>query len=261
MRRVLFVAAFSACTFAQLPAPNAAGVEFGHIHLRVHDGKAQFKVWQDVFAPEMKKKGPMQVLQVPGIYIIISAGETNGASEGSAINHIGFAVKDLAAAKAKLKSDKIPFKEGKSKDHVPQIFAIFPEGIGIEITEDKNLATPVAFTHVHLAAVDPEAETAWYVKHFGAMATVRHDLPAAVIPSGEIDVLKTQMPQAPTKNRPLDHMSFEVKNLEEFCKGLQADGVKFNFEYHDIEQLHLKVAFLTDPAGAFIELTEGITPE
>lgn len=253
MRWVLLFAASTASMFAQLPAPNEAGVSFGHLHLRVRDAKAQTKVWTDVFAPQLGKAGPMQTLKLPGIFIIVSQGETDGASDGSTVNHIGFAVKDYADIKAKLKEDKVPVKE-----HDRQLFATFPEGVRVEIVEDKNLATPVAFTHFHLSVVDPEAERAWYVKHFGAKPTSRPKMLAAAIPGGELDFQKVDMPQAPTKNRPLDHMGFEVKDLEAFCKTLQAEGVKFDFEYHDLDKYHLKVALLTDPAGAFIELTEGL---
>ena len=33
---------------------------------------------------------------------------------------------------------------------------------------------------------------------------------------------------APIKGRSLDHIGFEVKNLEAFCKNLEADGIKLD---------------------------------
>jgi catechol 2,3-dioxygenase-like lactoylglutathione lyase family enzyme len=255
MRWLVLFAASTASMFAQLAAPNEAGVSMGHIHLRVRDAHEQSLAWINVFGARRGTAGPFALLKLPGIFIIVSQGETDGGSDGSAINHIGIAVKDFAAIKAKLKAAAVPMKELKPNQ---QMLATFPEGVRVEIMEDKDLATPVAFHHLHLSVVDPEAERDWYVKHFGAASTSRLNMPAAAIPGGELDFLKADMPQLPTRNRSLDHMSFEVKNLEAFCKTLQADGVKFDFEYHNLEKYHLKVAFLTDPAGAYIELTEGL---
>jgi hypothetical protein len=49
-----------------------------------------------------------------------------------------------------------------------------------------------------------------------------------------------------------------VKNLEAFCRKLEASGVKFDRPYTKVPQLGLSVAFLTDPWGTYIELTEGL---
>jgi hypothetical protein len=48
-----------------------------------------------------------------------------------------------------------------------------------------------------------------------------------------------------------------VRNLEAFCKQLEARGVKLDVPYRDVPNLALKIAFLTDPNGTYIELTEG----
>jgi catechol 2,3-dioxygenase-like lactoylglutathione lyase family enzyme len=255
MRWLLLLAASAASAVAQLPAPNAAGVEFGHLHLRVRDAKAQMKVWTDVFSPQTGKAGPMVLLKIPGIFVIVSQGETEGASEASTVQNIGFAVKDYAAIKAKLEGDQVPFKELTPNE---KMLATFPEGIGVEFVEDKDLATPVAFTHFQLAVVDPEAERAWYVKHFGAMAGSHGKMIAAVIPAGELEFVKVDKPMEPTIRRPLDHISFEVKNLQAFCKTLEAAGVKFDLKFTELDKFHLKAAFVTDPAGTYIELTEGL---
>jgi catechol 2,3-dioxygenase-like lactoylglutathione lyase family enzyme len=64
---------------------------------------------------------------------------------------------------------------------------------------------------------------------------------------------------APTKGRALDHIGFEVKDLAEFCKKMEAAGVKFDLPYKNIPSLGLSIAFLTDPWGTNIELTEGLS--
>jgi catechol 2,3-dioxygenase-like lactoylglutathione lyase family enzyme len=127
------------------------------------------------------------------------------------------------------------------------------------VLEDKTLSTPVAFHHIHMSVTDQEAARAWYVKEFGAESSTRRNMPAAKIPGGEVDFLKAREPQAPTKGRSLDHIGFEVKDLQAFLEKLKADGVTINMPYRDVtKQVGLKIAFITDPNGVYIELTEGL---
>ncbi len=65
-------------------------------------------------------------------------------------------------------------------------------------------------------------------------------------------------PGVGTQGRAIDHIGFEVKNLEEFCKKLEADGIKFNVPYRKVPALGIAIAFFTDPWGTYIELTEGL---
>ena len=256
MRWLCLFAASAATVLAQLPAPNDAGVSTGHVHLIVKDVDAQKKAWIDAFGAEPAKAGALDLLKLPGIFIIVGKGEPSGGSNGSSMNHIGISVKDYAATKAKVAAAGIAMQELTPNQ---QMFATFPEDIRVEIMEVKEQAAPVAFHHFHESVVDGAAMQAWYVKTFGATAGSRRNLPAAMIPGGEVDFLRAQMPQAPTKGRALDHIGFEVKNLEAFVKKLQADGATMDMPFTDMTQrIGLKIAFLIDPAGTRIELTEGL---
>jgi len=48
-------------------------------------------------------------------------------------------------------------------------------------------------------------------------------------------------PRVPTKGHPLDHISFEIKGLPEFCKKLEAQGTKLDMQIIDAPQIGLKV--------------------
>ena len=50
----------------------------------------------------------------------------------------------------------------------------------------------------------------------------------------------------------------EVRNLELFCKKLEAAGAKLDTPYTQRPDLGIALAFLTDPWGVRIELTEGL---
>ena len=68
-------------------------------------------------------------------------------------------------------------------------------------------------------------------------------------------------PTLPTKGRSIDHIGFEVSNLEEFVRSLDAKGIRIEAPIRQVPNTKVKIAFLTDPWGTYIELTEGLAPE
>jgi hypothetical protein len=62
-----------------------------------------------------------------------------------------------------------------------------------------------------------------------------------------------------TKGRVIDHIGFELRDLQAFCKQLEAKGIKFDVPYREVPAIGLKIAYITDPSGVYIELTEGYT--
>ncbi|HUA18993.1 MAG TPA: VOC family protein [Bryobacteraceae bacterium] len=256
MRWLVLFAAAAASLFAQLPAPNAAGVSMGHIHLTVPDPEAQMKVWTEVLGAQASKAGPLNLLKLPGIFIIVSKANATEGTDGSTVNHIGFLVKDYVALKTKLEAAHVATVFDRPANR--QIMANFPDQIHVEFFEDTSLATPVAFHHIHITTTDPDSLQAWYIKTFGAEKSHRRDYPSAKIPAAEVDFSKAKEAAAPTKGRTLDHIGFEVKDLEPFVKQLQAQGVTIDMPFRDIPAIALKIAFIIDPVGTRIELTQGL---
>jgi catechol 2,3-dioxygenase-like lactoylglutathione lyase family enzyme len=120
------------------------------------------------------------------------------------------------------------------------------------------MATPAANHHVHFYTTDVEATRAWYVHMFGATAGKRGPFEAADLPGVNLTFSKSEATLAGTKGRALDHIGFEVKNLEAFTKKLTEAGVKLDLPFTKVPSLNLNIAFLTDPWGTYIELTEGL---
>ena len=59
----------------------------------------------------------------------------------------------------------------------------------------------------------------------------------------------------------LDHIGFEVKNLPEFLKRMEAEGVNITQGLTASNFVStMRVAFITDPWGTKMEITEGIAP-
>ena len=78
------------------------------------------------------------------------------------------------------------------------------------------------------------------------------------MPGGEVDFQKSDMPQAPTKGRSIDHIGFEVRELEALCKELGAQGLGFDTPFHVDPETKVKTAYILDPMGMRIALTEGL---
>ncbi len=237
--------------FAQLAAPNDSGVSISHIHLFSKDPDTQKKTWIDAFGAQVTKTGTLEVLRLPGVFIIINKNEPTAGSSGSTADHIGFSVKDLDGIKAKLAAANV---------QVEGPFVAMPDGLRLELVEDKAQTLPVVMHHIHLTTVNGEVLRKWYVKTFGAENGTRRNLPSAMFNGNEVDFLPASgaTTPVPTKGRVIDHIGFEVKNLEMFVKQLQADGVRVEAPYREMPNLDLKVAVIVDPVGTRIELTEGL---
>jgi len=75
-----------------------------------------------------------------------------------------------------------------------------------------------------------------------------------------LEFAKADVAPAGTRGRALDHIGFEVRGLEEFCKNLEAAGLKLDRPYTKLPNSTTAIAFLTDPWGTYIELTENLAP-
>jgi len=63
-----------------------------------------------------------------------------------------------------------------------------------------------------------------------------------------------------TRGRALDHIGFEIRNLPQFIAKLEAADVKLDSPLRKAGNGTTSIAFLTDPWGTYIELTEGLAP-
>ena len=98
------------------------------------------------------------------------------------------------------------------------------------------------------------------MQHFGGIAGKRGRWDVVNVPGTELTLGKVDAPQAPTKGRSLDHMGFEVKNIDAFVAKLQAAGIKTDAPVRNSANASgLRIAFVTDPWGTEIEITEGLS--
>ena len=238
----------STTAFAQLTPLNESGVTIGHIHWLVPDPAAHKKLWVDLFGAQVANAGRLEIIKLPGVIILLNAPQPGAVPGEPVADHAAFVVRDMTETKKKLETANIRFA-GESD------IANFPDGVRVEFIEDKNQKFPIAFHHFHLYTADADALRDWYVRIFGGVKfPARPDFPG-----GEVRITAQQTPpRVPSKGHPLDHLSFEIGNLDEFCKKLEDQGVKLDMQIIEAKQIGLKVTFVTDPVGTRIELTEGL---
>jgi catechol 2,3-dioxygenase-like lactoylglutathione lyase family enzyme len=248
---------------AQLDAPNAAGVSMGHIHLAVKDVDAQKHFWIDIMGGTFVKNGPLELIQFPGVYIMLRRADPSAPPTGSIVDHFGFVVKDMPAELAKWKANHLKIDQGQNPN---QAYVWAPDGIRLEVFGDSSLSVPVEMNHIHFYPTDIPAMQAWYAKTFGGVPGKRARVarPGWIdcddLPGVNLSFSQGAKTLAPTKGRSLDHIGFEVRNLDAFVKKLEAQGIKLDVAPRQVPNTKTKVAFLTDPWGTYIELTENLAP-
>ncbi len=150
-------------------------------------------------------------------------------------------------------------------------FAYFlgPDGAKIElVTSDQKDAAPIVAHHIHFINKQYVEMQQWYMKAFNATLRpgqtdffIGADLPGV---GYSLNFFRWEGDQSithvPTAGRVVDHVGFEVKNLEAFCKELESKGIKLARPYKkkDAAMNNIATALIVDPWGVSIELTEGL---
>lgn len=248
----------------------------GHLHYVVRDVAANKAFWVGLGGRSILFNGTTEGIVFPDVVILLRQGEPNGGTEGSVVNHVAFRVKSVAAI------ERAGFAVEYNREFPGVASVHSPEGERIELFDDE-LATNLGFTiddgaadaaaarhnrkievpivahHIHLNVPADQVAAAkeWYATHFGGVRGKRWRYEAVDLPGINLNISGVATSQAPTRGRMLDHIGFEVNGLEAFCKELEAAGIQFDRPYGTLPS-GFGLAFLTDPWGTYIELTEGL---
>jgi catechol 2,3-dioxygenase-like lactoylglutathione lyase family enzyme len=254
---MLTTALAAGSAYAQ-PAPfNEAGVTMGHWHIISKDVDANKKLFQAMGA-KLYMPGGNPLMMFPGTYINLNLGQETGegGTPGSVVNHVGFIVDNVQKRAAEWKAAGVPVLPG-TNNRPDQAFVVTPDGVRIEILEDKTQTVPIKNEHVHFFL--PEAEVpkaqAWYAKTFGGVAGARNGAPVVDLPGVQLRFNKADAAQAPTRHRVLDHIGFDVKDHAAFVKKIEAEGIKLDEPARTVPN-GSKITYITDPWGTRIELIE-----
>jgi catechol 2,3-dioxygenase-like lactoylglutathione lyase family enzyme len=256
---LLFASALIAGTAAAQPAPfNAVGVTMGHWHLASKDVEANKKIFL-AMGGKLYMPGGNPLIMFPGLYInlVLGAGKGEGGTQGSVVNHVGFIVDNVQQRVAQWKAAGVKVLPG-GNGRLDQAFVETPDGLRMEILEDKTQTIPIRNEHIHLSLQEAEIPKAqaWYAKTFGGKAGTRNNAPVVDLPGVQIRFVKADTKQAPTLGRVLDHIGFDVKDHPAFVKKLEADGIKLDQPARTNPQGGNTTTYITDPWGTRIEIVQ-----
>ena len=263
MRKTGFVAllcAFTlvASTAAAQPAPyNDVGVTMGHWHIASKDVEANKKLFLAMGGKLFMPAGN-PLIMFPGIYINLNLGTEKGDGEtvGSVVNHVGFIVDNVQKRVAQWKAAGVTVLPG-GNNRLDQAFVVTPDGVRIEILEDKTQSMAVRNEHVHLSVPKEEVAKAqaWYAKTFGGKMNTRNNAPVVDLPGVQIRFATAETKQAPTRGRVLDHIGFDVRDHAAFVKKLEAEGIKLDEPVRK-SPTGSTITYITDPWGTRIEIVQ-----
>ena len=259
---------------AQLYSAGEGRVIYGHHHVNTRDVAAQQRFWIEGLGGRLTPLGSSgrDVIAFPDVLVFLTEAEPSMGTRGTLVNHVGFETKELAADVARLSSMGYPMI---TREELPDTYEVVdgigqrvagntiayvlgPDDIKVELIENTGLEHPIQMHHIHWATTEGDAMRAWYVEHFGAEFGSRIGQPAGQLPNVNLTFAPSASQPLPTKGTVLDHIGFEVENLQAFCDELAAKGVVFDRAYTEIPALGLAIAFFTDPWGTYVELTEGL---
>lgn len=264
---------------AQLVAAKEGPIVYGHHHVNATNADEHKKFWVDALGGVLTRVGAnnLEIVKFPNALLFMRAAQKpTGGTKGTTMDHIGFSVPSLPPVIDRIKAGgfrmvtaseapaNIPVKGdiGVVEGGGPVTgiaYALGPDDVKVELVEMKAQTVPIASHHLHFFGAQAEMH-AWYMKVFGATTSPSAN-PAflsARLPGLGMNFTASKEPVVGTQGRALDHVGFEVKNLEAFTKNLESQGIKLAVAYRQVPALGIAIAFITDPWGTYIELTEGL---
>jgi catechol 2,3-dioxygenase-like lactoylglutathione lyase family enzyme len=270
---VMLVPAVASTASAQLLAAREGPIVYGHHHVAASDIAAHKKFWADTLGGTAGKFGDTtEIVKFPNVLIFFRDQKPTGGTIGTTANHIGFSVPNLRAVVDKVKANGFKMitrsevaATQQVVDDIAQVnpttaiaFALGPDDVKVELLENQQQTVPVTLHHIHFFGQQNTEMRAWYARVFGAKPRDAANFLVADLPGVALNFSPSPTPVAGTKGRAVDHIGFEVKNLEAFCKRLEEMGIKLDTPYRTVPAAGLSLAFITDPWGTSIELNEGL---
>ena len=255
---LILASTLTAGTAAAQPAPfNEIGLTMGHWHIISKDVDANRKLFL-AMGGKLYMPGGNPLIMFPGIYINLNLQPEvgAGATEGSVVNHVGFIVDNVQQRVAQWRAAGVTVLPG-NNNRLDQAFVVTPDGVRMEILENRTQSMPIRSEHVHLSLTEadvPKAQ-AWYAKTFGGKVGTRNDAPVVDLPGVQIRFATAPTKQLPTRGRILDHIGFDVKDHAAFVKRIEAEGIKLDEPVRQSAAGNT-ITYITDPWGTRIEIVQ-----
>jgi catechol 2,3-dioxygenase-like lactoylglutathione lyase family enzyme len=260
--------ALVANTAAAQPAPvNQAGVTMGHWHIASKDVEANKKLFV-AMGGKLYMPGGQPLIMFPGLYISLILGNEKGegGSVGSTVNHVGFIVDNVQKRVAEWKAKGVNVLPGGALpngggNRLDQAYVETPDGVRMEILEDKAQTVPIRNEHIHFFVPKADLQKAvdWYAKTFGGVAATRNNAPVVNLPGVQLRFNAADTKQAPTRGRVLDHIGFDTNDHPAVVKRLEGMGIKLDQPVGKGATGNT-ITYITDPWGTRIEIVQRLPP-
>jgi catechol 2,3-dioxygenase-like lactoylglutathione lyase family enzyme len=255
-----------------------APVVVGHYHLNVTSIQEHKEFWVDTLGGTAITLGSAEVIQFPDVFLFLRERPPTGPTRGTPFDHIAFAVPDVPALTTKVVENgyglTVGREPGPGETSSPPTagnygrfsYLLGPDGVKVElVTSGEENAPPITHHHVHFVNPQYVEMQQWYMRAFDATLRpgqtdffIGADLPGVGYMLNFF-IWDPDEELVPTEGRALDHIGFEVRNLEAFVAALEAKGIEITEPYRTAPELNdLATAVITDPWGTRIELTEGL---
>jgi catechol 2,3-dioxygenase-like lactoylglutathione lyase family enzyme len=260
---------------AQILVAKDGPVVYGHHHLAVSDVAAHKRFWIDTLGGTLVTipGSGTEAIRFPNVYMLLRAQAPTGGTKGTTVNHIGFSVPNLRDVVGRIRAngfrmvtrDEVAATQAVADDiavlsaNASIAFAMGPDEVKVELVEVRNQQAPIALHHVHFFGPQHTEMQAWYAKVFGARPRGKGGaFVSSALPGVLLNFTPATEPVAGTRGRAIDHIGFEIDGLEAFTKRLEAEGIRLDVSYRQVPKTNLFIAFITDPWGTSIELSEGL---
>jgi catechol 2,3-dioxygenase-like lactoylglutathione lyase family enzyme len=192
--------------------------------------------------------------------ILLTERAPTGGSQGTIMDHFGFKVNDIEPFLTRWRAAGYEVQsEFLGAEGFPNAYLMGPDSVRIELQEDRTQREPVSGYHIHFFTPEYRELMAWYVDIFGVEPFERGTIATtANAPGMNLSFGNARAVPAPTRGRAIDHIGFEFTDLDAFVRQLEAKGITLDVPLREVPNLGLKIAFLTDPSGVYVELTEGL---
>lgn len=257
-----------------------APVIVGHYDLNVTSIDEHLRFWVDTLGGTVADFGDsdIAVIEFPDIFIVLRESPPTGPTRGTTFDHIGFAVPDVPALTTEVVANGYELTVGREPapgetaspptagNYGRFSYLLGPDGVKVElVTSSEENPPPIVHHHVHFVNEDFVAMQQWYMRAFDATLRpgqtgffIGADLPGV----GYMLNFFSWLPDEElvgTQGRAVDHVGFEVRDLEAFVQGLEAKGITLASPLRQADELGgIATAAIVDPWGTVIELTEGL---
>lgn len=262
---------------AQLMAAKDGPVVYGHHHVNATSVAAHKKFFVDALGGVPMTIAGREIVKFPNVFVFLREQAPTGGTIGTTADHLGLSVPDLRPVIDKLKAGGYrmitresvppdwPVSDDITRNPVGNnsrsiAYVMGPDDLKVELVQITDQKAAVALQHVHFFGQQREEMQAWYVKVIGATAgapAAGGRFLTATLPGVSLNFSTSPGPVVGTKGRVVDHVGFEVDDLPHVLKKLEAMGITPE-NVRQVPDLGVSVAFITDPWGTFIELTEGL---